>query len=70
MSKHAFAVSGMHCASCAQLIDETVAKLPGVTHTWTTVRGGRTEVEFDPARLTPGDVVRAIQAHGYPTALL
>lgn len=70
MSKHAFAVSGMHCGSCAQLIDETVGKLPGVTRSWTTVHGGRTEVEFDAARLTTGDVARAIEAHGYRTVLL
>lgn len=70
MSKHAFAVTAMHCNSCAMLIDEAVAKVPGVTKSWTSVHGGRTEVELDPTRCSPTQVMHAIQAHGYTVTLL
>ena len=70
MSKHAFAVTAVHCASCAMLIDEAVTKVPGVTRSWTSVRSGRTEVELDPTRCSPTQVVHAIAAHGYAVIML
>lgn len=62
---HVFDVEGMHCASCGVLIDETLEDLDGVGRAQTSVRAGRTTVEWDPARCTPDAVIAAIVALGY-----
>ncbi|WP_439659455.1 heavy-metal-associated domain-containing protein [Lentzea sp. HUAS TT2] len=62
---HVFRVEGMHCGSCALLIDDALEDLPGVRSTQTTVKQGRSTVELDPSRSTPEDVVLAIEELGY-----
>ena len=66
----AFAVSGMHCASCGMLIDEAVEELDGVASCTTDVRRGRTTVRLDPGRATTEAVAAAITAAGYTAAPL
>lgn len=61
----AFAVSGMHCASCGLLIDDAVEELEGVQRCQTDSRRGRTVVVADPAATTADDIVAAIAAAGY-----
>lgn len=58
-------VDGMHCGSCALLIDETLQDLAGVRKATTSRRKGRSTVELDPAQCTPEDVTDAITALGY-----
>jgi copper chaperone len=65
-----FAVEGMHCASCALLVDDVLADLPGVAHVETSRRRERSIVGLDPAATTPQDVVAAIQELGYTARLL
>lgn len=60
-----FRVEGMHCGSCALLIDETLEDLPGVREATTSRRKGRSTVEVDPDRCTLEDVTTAIAALGY-----
>ena len=60
-----FRVEGMHCGSCALLIDDALEDLPGVQSTQTTVKQGRSTVELDPSQSTPEDVIRAIEELGY-----
>ena len=62
---HAFEIEGMHCGSCAILIDETLEDLPGVVGTRTSMRQGRSVVELDPASCGPRDVIAAIGELGY-----
>ncbi|SDN18218.1 Copper chaperone CopZ [Lentzea albidocapillata subsp. violacea] len=62
---HIFRVEGMHCGSCALLIDDALEDLPGVQSTQTTVKQGRSTVELDPSQNTPEDVIRAIEELGY-----
>lgn len=69
MSVYTFTVTGMHCASCGLLIDETLEDLPGVTRSQTSVRAGRTVVDLDESLCTPQQVATAIVAAGYPATL-
>ncbi|SMD25519.1 heavy-metal-associated domain-containing protein [Lentzea albidocapillata] len=62
---HVFRVEGMHCGSCALLIDDALEDLPGVQSTQTTVKQGRSTVELDSGQSTPEDVIRAIEELGY-----
>jgi copper chaperone len=65
VTTHTFRVEGMHCGSCALLIDDALEDLPGVRSTRTTVKAGRSTVELDTARSSPQEVIRAIEQLGY-----
>jgi copper chaperone len=62
---YVFQVDGMHCGSCALLIDDTLEDLPGVRSTQTTRKQGRSTVELDPNLTSSEDVVHAIGELGY-----
>ena len=64
-----FSVTGMHCASCGMLIDDTVEDLAGVRSSTTSLRSGQATVQLDPARCRPADVVAAIAEAGYTARL-
>ncbi len=65
IATYTFAVTGMHCASCGILTDDTVEDVDGVRSLTTSLRAGRATVKLDPARCGPTDVVAAITAAGY-----
>lgn len=71
---HVFRVEGMHCGSCALLIDDTLEDLPGVhrtqTTTKTTTKTGHTTVELDPTQTSPDTVITAISELGYRATAL
>ncbi|MGH3868461.1 MAG: heavy-metal-associated domain-containing protein [Pseudonocardiaceae bacterium] len=62
---HVFRVEGMHCGSCALVIDDALDDLPGVHSSQTTVKAGRSTVELDVSQSTPRDVISAIEELGY-----
>jgi copper chaperone len=62
---YVFRVEGMHCGSCALLIDDALEDLPGVHSTQTTMKQGRSTVELDLSLSDPEDVVQVIEALGY-----
>jgi copper chaperone CopZ len=65
VSTHTFQVQGMHCGSCALLIDDALADLPGVRRTQTRVKARLSTVELDLTRSRPEDVISAIEELGY-----
>lgn len=58
-------VSGMHCGSCALLIDDALADLPGVADSRTSVKDRRSTVELDTELSSPDEVLAAITELGY-----
>ncbi|MGY0499392.1 heavy-metal-associated domain-containing protein [Nocardia sp. FBN12] len=70
MATHTFEIHGMHCGSCALLIDDALEDLPGVRTTQTSRKKGRATVELDPALNSPGDIVTAITELGYTAAIV
>ncbi|BCJ74843.1 hypothetical protein CS0771_43870 [Catellatospora sp. IY07-71] len=69
MTTYTFAVTGMHCASCGILIDETLEEeVAGVQRAETSVRRGRTVVTADDG-LDPAVIAAAITAAGYQAVL-
>lgn len=64
-----FRVEGMHCGSCALLIDDALDDLPGVRTTQTTIKGKRSAVELDESQTGPADVISAIEELGYEATL-
>ncbi|CRK55265.1 Heavy metal transport/detoxification protein [Alloactinosynnema sp. L-07] len=67
---HVFRVEGMHCGSCALLIDDALEDLPGVRSTQTTIKQARSTVELDADRSSPQDVIRVIEELGYRASAL
>lgn len=65
MQTHTFTIEGMHCASCALLIDDALADLPGVHNSQTSLKQRRSVVELDPAASSPEDALTAIRELGY-----
>ena len=64
-----FSVTGMHCASCGLLVDDTVEELDGVDRCQTDSRRGRTVVRADPAVASVESIVAAIADAGYQAEL-
>lgn len=62
---HTFRIEGMHCASCALLIDDALADLPGVRDTKTRMKAGLSTVELDLTQNRPEDVISTIEELGY-----
>jgi copper chaperone len=63
------ATTGMHCGSCAMLIDMTLGDLEGVSEVKTDYASGMTVVTFDADRLSIDDIVQAVLSTGYEAAL-
>lgn len=61
-------LSGMDCADCAAHIAEAVRALPGVRDATVLYGAAQALVRFDPARIAPAAIVRAIADLGYGAA--
>ncbi len=70
MEKKIFSVSGMHCNSCAQLIEIELQDLPGVKTANVDYASEKAIVEFDAAKLTEQKIIEAIKKSGYSAKLL
>jgi len=58
-------ISGMHCAACAGLIEQAVARVDGVIEASVSAAGERARIRWLPQRTRVVDIVRAIRAAGY-----
>ncbi|WP_020525280.1 heavy-metal-associated domain-containing protein [Catelliglobosispora koreensis] len=69
MTTYLFTVTGMHCASCGMLIDETLEDdIDGVTRSETSVRKGQTTVTAA-EHVQVDTIVAAIAQVGYQARL-
>src|SRR5579875_1270486 len=62
------AISGMTCASCAARIEKRLNKLEGVSAT-VNFASEQAAVSFDPAVVSPDDLISAVEGLGYGAAL-
>lgn len=60
-----FKVSGMHCASCVNRIEEELRKLPGIESAAVNLATERAQVRYQAAQLSPERIVAAIASAGY-----
>ena len=65
MSKYVLKVKGMHCASCAILIDKLVGKTPGVNSIKTSYGAEKVSVEYDETKITLPKIDELINQLGY-----
>lgn len=57
--------TGMHCGSCAMLIDLTLGEIDGVNEVATDYATGVSSVTFDPEVVSVDDLVAAVRSAGY-----
>lgn len=60
-----FKIYGMHCASCATMIDLDLEEVPGIKSSKTNYAKQETTVEFDSVQISPDRISTVIQQTGY-----
>lgn len=63
-------VQGMHCSSCALLIDSDLEDLEGVARANTSYVRQETTVEFDPQVLDLAKISKTIENTGYKAEII
>ena len=63
-TKKAFPVLNMHCAGCANNVEKTVKKLPGVIEASVNFATNTLTVSYEKEQLTPGEIRAAVLAAG------
>lgn len=63
-------IGGMHCASCAALIEETLADHPAVTSSHVGLDTGQAVVTFDSASLSVRELCTLVAEAGYSASPL
>ena len=63
MEKLELAIEGMSCGHCVAAVSEALNELPGVNVD--AVRIGSAEVTYEPAQISPDEIVLAVEDAGY-----
>ena len=58
-------ISGMHCATCAINIEESLSKVESVSNAQVNFGTDTAHVEFDPAKVSIKDLEKAVTDAGY-----
>jgi copper chaperone CopZ len=56
-------INGMSCGHCLNAVSSALSRLPGITIR--SVRIGRAEVDYDPAKVSPEAIAAAVNDAGY-----
>lgn len=65
MPEKIFNIKGMTCASCAQTVEKTAGKLPGVRHSAVNLATEKLVLDFDDSVLSVENIQQAIDHAGY-----
>jgi Cu+-exporting ATPase len=65
MEKASLQITGMHCASCAVAIEDSLNKVEGVSKAAVNFATEKAYVEYDPSKATPEKLEEAIKDTGY-----
>jgi copper chaperone CopZ len=65
MIKKKFQIEGMHCTSCALLIDEELEEVKGVRRSKTSYAKQVSEIEYDENQVSEAKLVEIIGQVGY-----
>ena len=64
-----FPTAGMHCQSCARMVNLAVSDLPGIESVEVDLPGAQTVVSYDEAQVSAEQIRDAISEAGYPAQL-
>ena len=65
ITKKAFPVLNMHCAGCANNVEKTVRKLPGIVDASVNLATNTLSVSYEADKLAPGEIRAAVLSGGY-----
>lgn len=65
MTKKSFPIVGMHCASCANLLERSLSKVPGVVNASVNYGSESATVEVDENKVKDEDLISAVAGSGY-----
>ncbi len=63
--KETLRITGMHCASCAMLIERSLKKKPGVVNANVNYGTEKATIEYDERKINPAEFVKAVRSVGY-----
>ena len=69
MTTIALPVTGMTCANCANTIERTLKKTPGVTSASVNFTNEHAQIEFDPTQVKPTELIARVRKAGYDVTL-
>ena len=69
MKTSTFGVMGMTCASCVGTVEGAIKELPGVKDVSVNLTTERARVVYDPSKVTPEQIAKAVEDAGYHVAL-
>ena len=69
IAKLSFPVIGMHCASCARLIERSLKSTSGVVNAQVNYGSEQASVEYSNTVCSPKDLEKAVQSAGYKAIL-
>lgn len=70
MTKKRFQIRGMHCGSCAMLIDGALEDMEGVKSANTSYARQITEVEYDESEVSETEILSAVEDAGYTASAM
>jgi len=62
-------ILGMHCANCANTVGRNLKRMPGVGEASVSYASERAVIDYDPTRVTPGEMIVLIKELGYGAAV-
>jgi Cu+-exporting ATPase len=62
-------ITGMDCASCANSVAHALRRADGVQHADVSYANETAQIEYDPAQISPAQLIAIIQGTGYGAAL-
>lgn len=65
MEKIELHIEGMHCGACATGIQMLVSGMDGIKSVFVDYKGKKGTVEFDQAKVTKDQIIKAISELGY-----
>lgn len=69
MEKAELSISGMHCASCAVLLNRALSKTDGVKSANVNYAAGKALVEFDGGKTSANALVEVVKSRGYSASI-
>ncbi|HSR40974.1 MAG TPA: heavy metal translocating P-type ATPase [Longimicrobiales bacterium] len=64
-TRRTYRVEGMHCASCAQIVEKALGRVEGVTSAAVNLASESASVEYDPRRTDPDALRKTVEDAGY-----
>ncbi|MCX6778143.1 MAG: heavy metal translocating P-type ATPase [Candidatus Micrarchaeota archaeon] len=65
LKKTVLSIKGMHCASCAALVNKSLEKVPGVAKANVNFASGKAHIEYDEGETSEGKLIEVVTSAGY-----